>query len=375
MEAVVSRKTRLTLLLTAVTSMGCSGDATVLFPECTGPSCASSSGGGGVGGGSDGGGTGGAAGGACMEPAPITLAEFDGYAFDYLSIALDAGNIYYAMGNQGSRVWRVDKNGGEPDTLLALSQEWVTSLAVDDAYVYVTIVTFPDADTDHNELVRIPKTGGAPETLTASEYYADALIADATSLYWRDWEFHTNQSRLMKLPKAGGDATILFDGYFDGISMDDERLYVASAVGAVSVLPKQGGALSVVVDGENVPFSVCADSSSLYWATNDNRIRTIAKTGGGGAHDVLLAQGIVRTLVVRDERMIWAEWSEPTIDSARLLESKTDGSAVRVIASMQANPAAVSSDSSDVYWLDMGHFSFEGTSADPASHALLKACH
>jgi hypothetical protein len=106
------------------------------------------------------------------------------------ALAADEANLY-TVTRQSNQVWRVPKDGSPP-TLLAQAS-WCSQLALDDAYVY-----FTDSAQSPNaaSVNRVPKTGGAVETVAAATN-PWGIYVDAHSVYWMEF----GAGKLMKVDK------------------------------------------------------------------------------------------------------------------------------------------------------------------------------
>jgi hypothetical protein len=94
------------------------------------------------------------------------------------SMAADQDALY-TFTRTAFNLWRVPKDGSAP-TLLVTSTS-CSQIAVDDAYVYFGV--WGDASGAGGAIRRVPKTGGAVETL-ASDVEPWGIVVDASSVYW-----------------------------------------------------------------------------------------------------------------------------------------------------------------------------------------------
>jgi hypothetical protein len=128
------------------------------------------------------------------------------------------GSYAYWMGHYDT-IARVPINGGATETV-ATGLPFLCDFVVDSASVY-----FSEQDT--GDIRKMPAGGGEITTLThRPPYYAPHILAlDASNLYW------VNQHEVGRLPKAGGDVTIIAEGLIsvptspNSIVTDDTSVY------------------------------------------------------------------------------------------------------------------------------------------------------
>jgi hypothetical protein len=140
------------------------------------------------------------------------------------AIAID-GNVAYVTSN-ATGTWVVDLTNGsalQRDTMPA----W--NVVIDSTYAYFT--TGNHDPKGPNAVMRMAKTGGAPEEL-AKATYAFALALDGDSVYFTD----TNAGAIERVPKGGGvPTTVATDGDDPiGIAVDDRCVYWTNAHGLVA---------------------------------------------------------------------------------------------------------------------------------------------
>ncbi len=122
---------------------------------------------------------------------------------------------------------------------------------------------------------------------------SDALVIDATNLYWID----SNASAVMKAPRAGGPAEALATtsatsaGY--GIKVDATNVFWIDPSRSITIqrVPIAGGPSAMVATGEGGPIDVAVDGEHIYFA----RQRTPPQQGGELV-EMTLGTGVTRTV-------------------------------------------------------------------------------
>jgi hypothetical protein len=247
------------------------------------------------------------------------------------SIALDASNVYIAV---GSNVWRIAKDGGDGWLdMLASGQNYASGVAVHDGSLYWNEwTTFPQSTATINQL---PLAGGpvvavapnvpfAPKNaaigpasycwtndiagtiscmalfnhggwtieLASNQFGPGGIAVDSKNVYWTNFSGtqgypiagkppvpSPTDGTLNRAPIAGGATTVLATGYdFGGLAIDATDAYWSDVyVRTVNVVPLSGGAPTVLVNGVDVAVGPVLDDSSVYWITTQGVINRVAK--------------------------------------------------------------------------------------------------
>jgi hypothetical protein len=137
---------------------------------------------------------------------PVTLATED--SSSPAAIAVDATRVYWANGYSGTQrhVLSVPLSGGEP-TALALGDYSVFGLGIDSENVYFT--TF---QTGVSSVRKVPLGGGAETTLASGTAQPLWLAVSAHDVYWTNASsaytlgglFPATDGTVLRVPKAGG---------------------------------------------------------------------------------------------------------------------------------------------------------------------------
>jgi streptogramin lyase len=107
----------------------------------------------------------------------VSLASGQGFPF---ALAVDANNVYWTNEQDGGSVLSMPNTGGTPTTLATGCG--TSRLTVDAANVY-----FTNPGTQNDGLVlSVPIGGGTVTTLVTGQAAPEAIVNDASSLYWVD---------------------------------------------------------------------------------------------------------------------------------------------------------------------------------------------
>ena len=151
------------------------------------------------------------------------------------------------------------------------------ALAVDDQNVYVTDATGPDGN-----VLQIPKGGGDATILARRQMLPLAVRVDADQVY-----FLTSDA-LKRVPVGGNAPETLAeatDGQYGAIATDAEHVYWTNYTqpGSVQRVPKAGGEVVTLAEGDANPSGLVLQAGLLYWtALSDDRIRSVPAAGGRG---------------------------------------------------------------------------------------------
>jgi hypothetical protein len=140
----------------------------------------------------------------------------------------------------------IDKSGGEIRQLAvpAVPPDWPAEVGVrpaglvlDDTHAYFALAAVRWSVLNRAAIVRVPKDGGSPIVLAEDSHYkVFDLAVDQTHVYWAR----------------------TFDNSFD--LRDGPGI-----PGAILRVPKDGGEVEVLADGQNGPQSVIVEGEYVYW--------------------------------------------------------------------------------------------------------------
>jgi hypothetical protein len=259
---------------------------------------------------------------------------------------VDATHVYWLQA--GSKILRVDKNGGGSPVIIALENQ-ISGYGLDATHVYYLT---------EKELKRVRKSGG-PVMELASNLRNQSLIAvDETSVYWLAQK-EGESGVLMKLAKGGGEPIMLASQihYAKALLLDDQSVYWADyADDTLKRVAKSGGQPEVVTRksefnlGEkyiSAPEHAVADQNSIFWACVIGCIVKIDKTSGV-ASQVLAEQPFTATrLSADDQNLYWV-----STFNHRLMKVNKRGGRPVTLAARQGSPNSIALDEQFVYWTD-----------------------
>ena len=140
-------------------------------------------------------------------------------------------------------------------------------------------------------LARVPLVGGIAEDLVSNLDKPSSVITLPDSILWLEGG-GTNQLR--SIPKLGGMISSLGEsgGVPRSLVKDDEYVYwVSTAEGAVRRVPIGGGIVEIVVQGTVAPFGLAVDDTNIFWTSTLGSVYYVHKDGGRIS---LLVEGLMR---------------------------------------------------------------------------------
>ncbi len=191
----------------------------------------------------------------------------------------------------------------------------------------------------------------APTILATGQFVTD-LKVDATNAYWAD-----QTGAISKVPTAGGTATVLgtLSAAYNGgpvLALDANNVYIAGGSGVASV-PKTGGAMNILVVGENPTGALALEGQRLYWgeawtstAANSAVIHSMS-IDGGPVSDLAanLAELGATSVAVDSANLYFTNLGEGTVNQVLLA-----GGPVVMLANDQEGLNGIAVGDSHVYW-------------------------
>jgi len=190
-------------------------------------------------------------------------------------IAVDHDDVFWTDLN--GFLQRVPKTGGAPQSL-ALGGYRV---ALDDSYAY----------TAWTDVHRVPKGGGTVETL--ADFGGQGIAVDDDSVYFTTWGSGIpgkSDGGLFKVPKAGGPVLELaVTDCSSYVTTYGDTVYWGNQCGSAGVraIPKLGGTVTLLA-GAGTPYGIAADADGVYWADHGGWVSMLPTEGG---QPVTLADG------------------------------------------------------------------------------------
>jgi hypothetical protein len=204
---------------------------------------------------------------------PITLVVEQGNAY---GIALAGGNVYWSaeppFPNDGGAILSIAVDGGTVTTI-ATPVSLPGDLAVDSANVYWAA---------SGNVAKAPIRGG-PITTLVSGVTPQVMTIDETSVYFTTNAGNTG--KVMRVPKSGGTPqTLAFEVTNEqGIAVDQSNVYWTNTAGDVMRTAVDGGPLVPIAFLQADPVSVAVDSTSVYWANSGPPGSVVKAPLDGGA--------------------------------------------------------------------------------------------
>lgn len=224
------------------------------------------------------------------------------------AITVDADQLYWTgtpdPKSPTDDIHAVAKTGGASKKL-ATTKTQIAGIASDQGNLYLT--------TYSGEVLSMPSAGAAPTVLLAipQQVMRDVVVDDAR-VYW----FNAGQHNIMSMPKLGGDPSLFVEKVGETIQIghDDDRLYWNGG-GVILAKPKSAAtsdAPDVVAFTKSSPSRVVVDASCIYWTTSTTlqdaspALWAAPKSGGD---PVQIAEGMEASipLVVDETGVYWAD--------------------------------------------------------------------
>lgn len=245
----------------------------------------------------------------------------------------DGDHVYFTHYGATGAVLRIPKAGGAIETIVP-SASWTESLVADANALY-----FMDGD----QVMRASKDGSGVSLLAADQKGSTSIAADASFVYWID----PADQAVRRVSTSGGtpdtlakDEDLTPDMVPRMIADDDKLYWSASALWSMPgfhATPKEGGALLFIKGAATTHF--VADSTFLFWiTTNANPVRLVRARKDGSEAKTLkewpfdsnndLAAGMAQD----GDYLYWARGQARSMNRV----PKTGGAAVELFSSPDA---------------------------------------
>jgi hypothetical protein len=292
-------------------------------------------------------------------------------------IAVDQTSVYwgnYGNGTTNGSVMKVAIAGGGAPTTLS-SPAYPVGIAVDGTSVYWT----NDNDTNGvgpSSVLKVPlngvQDGGAPTTL-ASGFgqptfsqggVSQGIAVDGTNVYWPDFvssgpEVFTVMAVPVNAPVDGGSGTTIASGQWraSALAVDSTSVYWVDEGPATNGTPTgtvmkaplagvpDGGAPTTLASGQNVPWVIVVDATSVYWANYFTGTVMQVPLDGSGTPTTLYYGNSPCCLAVDGSSIYWA-------DGTSVMKAPLSGGSVTMLVVAPYPPTAIAVDSTSIYWTD-----------------------
>ncbi|MDI1475003.1 EB domain-containing protein [Polyangium sp. y55x31] len=237
---------------------------------------------------------------------------------------------------------------GDAPVVLVSGPERISGLLADGDHVYFAHYGATGA------VLRLPKAGGAIETIVPSASWTESLVADASSLYFMDGD------QIMRASKDGSGSSLVADNQEGSMSIAADASFVYwidPADQAVRRVSKSGGTPDTLAKDEDltpdmVPRMI-ADDDKLYWSARGvwsmPGFHATPKEGGA----VLFVEGAATTHFVADSMFLF--WIATDASPVRVVRTRKDGSEAKTLTkwAFDSNSdlaAGMAQDDNYVYW-------------------------
>ncbi len=184
---------------------------------------------------------------------------------------------------------------------------------------------------------------------------ACALALDGTSVYWTNsgTPYYSSQDgAVSKVPKDGGASVTLAAGLPRpcAIAVDATDVY-SGIFYALLKIPVAGGAPTIFVPW-TMAETIALDSTNAYWTNSMANTVMKAALDGGAPVTIASDQSWVHGLTIDATSVYWAvPGTEPTgYTDGWVMKAPIAGGAPTMLASKQLMPASVGVDAQHVYW-------------------------
>jgi len=184
---------------------------------------------------------------------------------------------------------------GDPPVILAEGYEWPYGLGLYGSHVY-----FPDYD-GNGGIYRVPRVGGAVETLLAPADFPGKLVVDEQGITIAA----TGDNQIQHLAFGAGQPTVLASGQSGptDIALDETHVYFVNHLGdTIGRVPRGGGQVETV-GGSPGNFRLTVTGDYVYWGGYDGLLRSPKE---GGLVE-LVSPGGARTLTASNGVVFWTE--------------------------------------------------------------------
>lgn len=260
-------------------------------------------------------------------------------------IAVDDKFVYYSTGGMLSsqqegtnNIRRVSIAGGEATVLASGGGDWLPSggIALDERFVYFTAF---------DRVLRVPKEGGAVETVATGVAGVNYLAASGDRLYLLSFIHRDTPVPIRSVPKNGGKVEIVVENQLgaNDLQVDGDFIYWMTPGGVMRARKDGSEQTKIYSADKGYTARLLVDAGNLYFTQGEGRqaLMKLAKTGGAA---VQLAPSInhVHHLVADDSSIYYFD-NEKT-------GSALGGLALRKVSKDGSSPVTL--DTGEGGWID-----------------------
>jgi hypothetical protein len=295
----------------------------------------------------------------CAEGActPITLSStFVAWG----SLAQDVDTLYFT--NSDGTLRSVPKAGG-PTRTIADGLGSPIGLGVDATYAYIS-------DSAANKILKIALSNGAVTDLVTNQSGPQALVVDATNVYWVNYGVGAENGSIMMcaktgcnnaptkyfgrliLPPAGGQS-----GAMSSLAVGDTYVYYGSVIGNGEVhrAPIAGGPDETVFSDVGPPGALVTGNGTLAFLTwgTAGKVR-IAAQGAATSSIVAVDINSPLALAMTDTDLYWTMEEPRRANGGQVFKCPRSGCVVdgpQLLAKGTQSSGAIVVDAANVYWL------------------------
>lgn len=244
-------------------------------------------------------------------------------------------------------------------------------IIVDDTDVYwATSSTTPDT----YRIVKVPRDGKAPTVLADTINRIRGLADDAANIYWTEDRWPNPEgggSLVRKIPKSGGDATVLASQlkaitgglirygselfFADANGVDTYRLMKMSTAGGPLIVLAEVVSQDLFNDRGNYLKSMTITGDRVFWL-DKTRLRSVAVAGGAIA-DLVRGIDLPAHVAVTGDHVIWTETACCSVRAnGSIKKISITGGTVSTVMEGLDNPGVIMADASRIYWIEGGPY-------------------
>jgi hypothetical protein len=281
-----------------------------------------------------------------------------------IAITVDQTHVYWANFVQSGSVMRVPKAGGAGETLAADIPDSYEVL-VDGDNLYFSAQGNPPAA--NGGLYRMPKSGGTVVPLAEHRVAANEMCVDDTYIYWADNSYQgTPGASIQRLPKVGGSPEQVVSGeqqIVDVRTFQGQLYWMTAgtvagnyADGMIVRSGLDGSSRTVLVTGINQPsYELGVTSQKLYFGSRGDLTVLSAPLAGGTPQVIGTTPGDQRSVEVAGDYLYVTSGTAGTLERIPL-----SGGAPLVLATGQVRAFEIVTDDDYVYWSDAGSNAIDG---------------